>query len=125
MGRERARERASFLAESGTLLDRGTTSDEVLDTFAGLAIERGNDYCVAEELASPGAALPELELGRVTAGDAAVMPPGDWPAAEAAWEEVETCRADGVGHVGARGGRRLRRGSRCTCSRSRPWPAAA
>lgn len=88
VGRERARERASFLAESGTLLDRGTTSDEVLDTFARLAIERGNDYCVAEELASPGAALPELELGGVTAGDAAVMPPGDWPAAETAWEEV-------------------------------------
>lgn len=95
VGRERARERASFLAEAGTLLDRGTTSDEVLDTFARLAIERGNDYCVAEELASPGAALPELELARVTAGDAGVMPPGDWPAADAAWEEVRRAAQTG------------------------------
>ena len=88
VGRERARERAFFLAEAGALLDRGATAEEVLDTFAGLALERGNAYCVAEELAGPELAMPALELGRATAGDVTVLPPEDWPHAEAAWDQA-------------------------------------
>ena len=42
VGRERARERAAFLAEAGTTLDRGTTSAEALETFATLVLARGN-----------------------------------------------------------------------------------
>ncbi len=87
VGRERARERASFLADAGTLLDRGTTAEEVLDTFATLTLERGNDYCLAEELADPDAL--ELALGRVSAGDATVLSPGDSASAEAAWEQAQ------------------------------------
>ena len=101
VGRERARERAAFLAEAGTLLDRGTTSAEVLETFAALALERGNGYCAAEELAA-GPSMPELELGRVSSGDATVVPPGDRP-------------------------RSTPRGSRLGCSRgpgARPRPTA-
>ncbi|HEV3391593.1 MAG TPA: SpoIIE family protein phosphatase [Solirubrobacteraceae bacterium] len=86
VGRERARERASFLADAGTLLDRGTTADEVLDTFATLALERGNAYCLAEELPDPDA--PELELGRVSAGDA-ILTPDELPSAEAGWEQAQ------------------------------------
>jgi hypothetical protein len=73
-----------FLAESGALFDRGATGDEVLDTFAELAIERGNAYCVAEELAGPKLPVPELDLGRVSAGDATVLSQDDRPRAEAA-----------------------------------------
>lgn len=86
VGRERARERASFLAEAGAALDRGITGQEVLDTFAAFALERGNAYCVAEELAGPDA--PELEPGRASAGDAKVLSPTDRPIAEAAWEQA-------------------------------------
>ena len=39
-----------------TLLDRGTTAEEVLDTFATLALERGSAYCLAEELPDRDAA---------------------------------------------------------------------
>ncbi len=85
VGRERARERAAFLAEAGAQLDRGNTGEEVLDTFARLAIERRNGYCVAEELADPDPAAPGLELGRTSAGDASLLPPGAWPAVEAAF----------------------------------------
>ena len=53
VGRERARERASFLADAGTLLDRGTTAEEVLDTFATLALERGNAYCLGRGAPRP------------------------------------------------------------------------
>ncbi len=88
LGRERARERASFLAEAGTLLDRATTAEEVLDTFAALALERGNAYCLAEELAAAELAIPELELTRVSAGDATVLLPRDRPVAEAAWAQA-------------------------------------
>ena len=87
LGRERARERASFLADAGALLDRGTTAEEVLDTFATLALERGNAFCLAEELPDPG--TPELGLGRVSAGDATILPPGDSPGTEAAWEKAQ------------------------------------
>ncbi len=88
LGRERARERASFLAEAGTLLDRATTAEEVLDTFTALALERGNAYCLAEELAAAELAIPELELTRVSAGDATVLLPRDRPGAEAAWAQA-------------------------------------
>ncbi len=62
VGRERARERAAFLAEAGTTLDRGTTSVEALETFATLVLARGNGYCAAEEL---GGATLESEHGQV------------------------------------------------------------
>jgi serine phosphatase RsbU (regulator of sigma subunit)/CHASE3 domain sensor protein len=88
LGRERARERAAFLAESGALLDRGGSADEVLETFVKLALERGSDCCVAEELAGPDLPMPELEVARVVSGDAALVPPDDWPRAEAAWEQA-------------------------------------
>ena len=88
VGRERARERAAFLAESGALLDRGTTADEVLETFAKLALERGSAYCVAEELVGRDLPLPELEVGRVVSGNATIVSPADWPRAEAAWEQA-------------------------------------
>ncbi|HUA70751.1 MAG TPA: SpoIIE family protein phosphatase [Solirubrobacteraceae bacterium] len=88
VGRERARERAAFLAESGALLDRGTTGDEVLETFAKLVLERGNAYCLAEELVGPEMPVPDREIGRVASGDAATVSPDDWPAAEAAWEQA-------------------------------------
>ncbi len=88
LGRERARERAAFLAESGAMLDRGATADEVLQTFSKLALERGSDYCVAEELAGPGQPIRDLEVGRVVSGDAALVPPDDWPRAESAWEQA-------------------------------------
>ncbi|MBV8220019.1 MAG: SpoIIE family protein phosphatase [Solirubrobacterales bacterium] len=86
VGRERARERASFLADAGAQLDRGTTAEEVLDTFATLALERGNAYCLAEELPDPD--TPELALGRASAGDATMLSPGDSPGTEAAWEKA-------------------------------------
>ena len=88
VGRERARERAAFLAESGALLDRGTTADEVLETFAKLALERGSAYCVAEEHVGRDLPVPELEVGRVVSGDATIVSPADWPRAEAAWEQA-------------------------------------
>lgn len=88
LGRERARERAVFLAESGARLDRGSTADEVLETFAKLALERGSAYCVAEELAALDLPIPDLEVGRVVSGDAALVPLDDWPQVEAAWEQV-------------------------------------
>ena len=52
------------------------------------------------------------------------MPPGDWPAVEAAWEQArllaQTRRA-----TATRGATLESDGAvRCTCSRSRPWPAA-
>ncbi len=88
VGRERARERAAFLAEAGTMLDRGTTSAEALETFATLVLARGNGYCAAEELAGEDAVVPELELGHVSSGDAGLVPPGDRPAVDAAWEQA-------------------------------------
>ena len=88
LGRERARERAVFLAESGARLDRGSTADEVLETFAKLALERGSAYCVAEELAALDLPIPDLEVGRVVSGDAALVPLDDRPQVEAAWEQV-------------------------------------
>jgi serine phosphatase RsbU (regulator of sigma subunit)/CHASE3 domain sensor protein len=87
VGRERARERASFLADASALLDRGTTAEEVLDTFAALALERGNTSCVAEEIAYPDA--PELELARANAGDAAHLSSDVLARAEAAWEQAK------------------------------------
>ncbi|HTP22629.1 MAG TPA: SpoIIE family protein phosphatase [Solirubrobacteraceae bacterium] len=88
LGRERARERAAFLADSGALLDRGTTGEEVLDAFAKLALERGNAYCVAEELGGPQLLAPDLETGHVASGDATIVSPGDRPRAEEAWEQA-------------------------------------
>ncbi len=88
VGRERARERAAFLAEAGAQLDRGSSSDDVLETFAALAVGRGNGYCVAEQLADPEPPALELELGRVSAGNPSLLPPGAWPAVEAASEEA-------------------------------------
>lgn len=66
VGRERARERAAFLAEAGAQLDRDSTGDDVLRTFATLAVERGNDYCVAEELAAAarGSLVARVVLAR-------------------------------------------------------------
>lgn len=88
VGRERARERAAFLAEAGAQLDRVSTGDEVLETFAALAVGRGNGYCVAEELAGTEPAALELELGRVSAGDASLLPPGAWPEIEATFVQA-------------------------------------
>ena len=88
VGRERARERAAFLAEAGTTLDRGTTSVEALETFATLVLARGNGYCAAEELAGEDAVAPELEFANVSSGDAGLVPPGDRPAIDAAWEQA-------------------------------------
>jgi sigma-B regulation protein RsbU (phosphoserine phosphatase) len=88
VGRERARERAAFLAEAGTTLDRGTTSVEALETFATLVLSRGNGYCAAEELAGEDAVAPELEFAHVSSGDAGLVPPGDRPAIDAAWEQA-------------------------------------
>jgi CHASE3 domain sensor protein len=86
VGRERARERASFLADAGTLLDRGATAEEVLDTFSTLSVERGNAYRLADEVADPDA--PELELARASAGDANALSQADMPRIEAAWEQA-------------------------------------
>ncbi|HUB04763.1 MAG TPA: SpoIIE family protein phosphatase [Solirubrobacteraceae bacterium] len=88
VGRERARERAAFLAESGTVLDRGTTSTEALETFTALVVERGSGYCAAEELGAGEAVVPDLELGNASAGDSALVPPGDRPAVDTAWEQA-------------------------------------
>jgi serine phosphatase RsbU (regulator of sigma subunit)/CHASE3 domain sensor protein len=88
VGRERARERAAFLAEAGTVLDRSTTSAEALETFTALVVERGSGYCAAEELAAEELVVSELELGRASAGDAALVPPGDRPAVDAAWKQA-------------------------------------
>ncbi len=70
------------------MLDRGTTSAEALETFATLVLARGNGYCAAEELAGEDAVVPELELGHVSSGDAGLVPPGDRPAVDAAWEQA-------------------------------------
>lgn len=88
VGRERARERAAFLAEAGTTLDRGTTSVEALETFATLVFVRGNGYCAAEEVAGEDAVVPELEFAHVSSGDAGLVQPGDRPAIDAAWEQA-------------------------------------
>ncbi len=88
VGRERARERAAFLAEAGTVLDRCTTSAEALETFTALVVERGSGYCAAEEFATGEPVLPDLELGHASAGHSALVPPGDRPAVDAAWEQA-------------------------------------
>jgi serine phosphatase RsbU (regulator of sigma subunit)/CHASE3 domain sensor protein len=90
LGRERARERAAFLADAGAQLDRAGTGDEVLATFARLVIGRGNAYCAAEEIVRENRTVPELEPRRVSAGDASLLPPGAWPGVEAAVEEART-----------------------------------
>ncbi len=88
VGRERARERAAFLAEAGTVLDRSTTSTEALETFTALVVERGSGYCGAQELAAGEPPTPDLELGRASAGDSGLVPPGARPAVDAAWEQA-------------------------------------
>jgi serine phosphatase RsbU (regulator of sigma subunit)/CHASE3 domain sensor protein len=88
VGRERARERAVFLADAGTQLDRGATSAEVLETFAALAVGRGNGYCTAEQLDDADSVIPVRELGHASTGDAGIVPPGDRPAIDAAWEQA-------------------------------------
>jgi serine phosphatase RsbU (regulator of sigma subunit)/CHASE3 domain sensor protein len=90
VGRERARERAAFLADAGAQLDRAGTGDEVLETFARLAIGRAVDYCAAEELVGHDRTTSELEPRRVSAGDAALLPPGAWPAVEAGVDQART-----------------------------------
>ncbi len=88
VGRERARERAAFLAEAGTVLDRSTTSTEAIETFTALAVERGSGYCEAQELAAGEPVTPDLELARASAGDSGLVPPGERPAVDAAWEQA-------------------------------------
>jgi serine phosphatase RsbU (regulator of sigma subunit)/CHASE3 domain sensor protein len=95
LGRERARERASFLADAGTRLDRGTSSAAVLETFVGLAVQRQNDYCFAEELPEADivafgsdATAPEHDLGRASTGDAALLPAPPGAQVEDAWEQA-------------------------------------
>ncbi len=87
IGRERARERASFLAEASARLDRPVSSREVLDTFVGLVVERGNQLCLAEELAA-GESRPEGQPGRARAGDAALEAAAGSPEAQDAWNQV-------------------------------------
>jgi len=88
VGRERARERAAFLAEAGTALDRGTTSTEALESFTALVVGRGSGYCAVEELAAEEPGVPDLELARASAGDSDLVPLGDRPAIEAAWDQA-------------------------------------
>jgi serine phosphatase RsbU (regulator of sigma subunit)/CHASE3 domain sensor protein len=75
--RERARERAIFLAEAGPQLDRQVTAEDVLREFARLAEERGAELCLVVdaavgdgtggELSSPGAAGADPQLREVAA----------------------------------------------------------
>ena len=87
IGRERARERASFLAEASARLDLPVTSREVLDTFVGLVLKRGNQLCLAEELAG-GETRPEGQPGRARAGDAALEVAVGSSEAQDAWNAV-------------------------------------
>jgi CHASE3 domain sensor protein len=87
IGRERARERASFLAEASARLDRPVTSREVLDVFVGLVLERGNQLCLAEELVG-GETRPEGQPGRARTGDAALEAAVGSSEAQDAWNQV-------------------------------------
>ncbi len=93
LGRERARERAAFLAEASASLDRLVTGGEVLEKFAELVTGREAEVCVAEELSGDERAAPELELARVTAGDPQLLSPSHWSEIDAAWEKARAVAA--------------------------------
>jgi serine phosphatase RsbU (regulator of sigma subunit)/CHASE3 domain sensor protein len=95
VGRERARERASFLAEASALLDRPISASDVLETFARLLIARGYEVWVAEELATPAPQESERELARADAGDRAALAGDGRHAAKTAWDQaVLTARTE-------------------------------
>ena len=72
VGRERARERSSFMAEASKQLDRAVTIDQTLDTFAALVDGRLSECCLARALAGD-AFEPETPPARASCGDAALL----------------------------------------------------
>ncbi|MBV9801845.1 MAG: serine/threonine-protein phosphatase, partial [Solirubrobacterales bacterium] len=88
LGRERARERASFLADAGAQIDRAANTRQVLDTFAELAVARGADLVMAAELPSASGQIPAVEPARATRGEEAIIPDDAWSDLDAAWDRA-------------------------------------